>query len=143
MTVLPSETQPVVAGGRRRPGLALVVALLCWVPYVVGLVLPYYANGVHQRPAGETIFAHDLGTMWPYDTPLGGAVLFVTVVGVPTVPFVSAGVAMWSAFDLWAWRRTLTRGQVALYAVAAGVAGASVAWLATPLATELLLWFWD
>ena len=143
MTVVPPETQPVVAAAGRRPGLALVVALLCWVPYVVGLVLPYYANGVHQRPAGEPIFAHDLDTMWPYDTALGGVVAFVAVVGVPTAPFVAGGVAMWSLFMVWAWRGTLTAREVVLYAAAAAVGVATIAWLTTSLATELLMWLWD
>ena len=74
---MPSEAQPAIHVDRRRPGLALVVALLAAVPYVIGLVLPYYANGVHLRPADETIYAYDLGTMWPYDTALGGVVAFI------------------------------------------------------------------
>ena len=140
---MPSEAQPAIHVDRRRPGLALLSALLAAVPYGIGLVLPYYANGVDQRPADETIYAYDLGTMWPYDTALGGVVGFVTVVGVPTAPFISGGVAMWSSFMVWTWRRTLTVREVVLYAAAAAVGIASIAWLATPLANELLMWFWD
>jgi len=140
---MPSEAQPAIHVDRRRPGLALLTALLAAVPYGIGLVLPYYANGVHQRPAGETLYAYDLGTMWPYDTSLGAVVGFVTVVGVPTAPFVSGGVAMWSVFMVWTWRRTLTVREVVLYAAAAAVGIASIAWLATPLANELFMWFWD
>lgn len=140
---MPSEAQPALAAQRRRPGLALLVALLATVPYVVGLVVPYYVNGVHERPAGETVYAYDLSAMWPYDTALGVAVGFVAVVGVPTAPFVAGGVALWSAFMAWTWRRTLTAGQVVLYAAAAAVGIATIAWLATPLANELLMWFWD
>jgi hypothetical protein len=143
MAVMPSEAQPAIHVDRRRPGLALLTALLAAVPYVIGLVLPYYANDVHLRPADQTIYAYDLGTMWPYDTALGGVVVFVTVVGVPTAPFVSGGVAMWSLFTVWTWWRTLTVREVVLYAAAAAVGIASIAWLATPLANELLMWFWD
>ncbi len=143
MAVLPSEALPAIHVERRRPALALLTALLAAVPYAVGLVLPYYAKGVHQRPAEQTIYAYDLGTMWPYDTALGGVVGFVTVVGVPTAPFISGGVAMWSFFMVWTWWRTLTVREVVLYAAAAVVGIASIAWLATPLANELLMWFWD
>jgi hypothetical protein len=142
MAVMPSETQPAAAVVRHRPGLALLVALLATVPYVVGLVLPYYVNGVHERPAGETVYAYNLSSMWPYDSALGGVVAFVAAVGVPSAPFVAGGVAMWSVFMAWAWRRTLTAGEVVLYLVAATVGVATIAWLATPLANELLTWFW-
>jgi hypothetical protein len=143
MAVMPSEAQPAIRVDRRRPGLTLVVALLAAVPYVIGLVLPYYANGVHLRPAGETIYAYDLGTMWPYDTVRGGVVAFIAVVGVPTAPFVSGGVAMWSSFMVWTWRQTLTVREVVLHAAAFAVGVATIAWLATPLANDLLMWFWD
>lgn len=143
MAVMPSEAQPAAAGERRRPGLALLVALLATVPFVVGLALPYYVNGIHDRPAGETVYAYDLYSMWPYDTALGGVLSFVVVVGVPTAPFVAGGVAMWSVFMAWTWRRTLTVRQFVLYAAAAALGIATIAWLATPLANELLMWFWD
>ena len=116
---MPSEAQPAIHADRRRPGLTLLVALLAAVPYGIGLVLPYYANGVHQRPADETIYAYDLGTMWPYDTALGGVVAFIAIVGVPTAPFISGGVAMWSLFTVWTWWRTLTVREIVLYAAAA------------------------
>lgn len=143
MAVASSEAGPGLAAEGRRPGLALLTALLAVTPYVVCLALPYYVNGVHRRSADETIYAFDLSTMWPYDTPLGGVVGFVAVVGIPTAPFVSVGVAMWSLLSLWAWGRKLTLREVVLYAAAAAVGIASVAWLATSLANELIMWFWD
>lgn len=144
MAVMPSEAQQqAIHVDRRRPGLALLVAVLAAVPYGIGLVVPYYANGVNRRPADETIYAYDLGTMWPYDTALGGVVAFIAIVGVPTAPFISGGVALWSAFMVWSWRRTLTLTQVLLYATAFAVGVATIAWLATPMANELLTWFWD
>lgn len=143
MAVTRSEAEPGLAVERRRPGLALLTALLAATPYAVCLALPYYVNGVHRRSADETIYAFDLSTMWPYDTPLGGVVGFVAVVGIPTAPFVSVGVAMWSLLSLWAWGRKLTLREVVLYAAAAAVGIASVAWLATSLANELIMWFLD
>ena len=143
MAVTSFAAEPGLAVERRRPGLALLTALLAVTPYVVCLALPYYVNGVHRRPASETIYAYDLSTMWPYDTPLGGVVSFVAIVGMPTAPFVSSGVAMWSLLSLWAWGRTLAPREVVLHAAAAAVGVASVAWLATSPANELITWFWD
>ena len=143
MAVMHSEAQPAIEVDRRRPGLALLTAVLATVPYVIGLVLPYYVNDVHLRPADETIYAYDLGAMWPYDTVLGGVVAFIAIVGVPTAPFIAGGVAMWSLFMMWTWRRTLVVREVVLYATAATVGIATIAWLATPLANDLLMWFWD
>ena len=140
---MPPEAQSAIHVDRRRPGLALLVALLAAVPYAGGLALPYYVNGVHLRPAGETVYAYTLSAMWPYDTAFGGAIAFVVVVGVPAAPFVAGGVAMWSVFMAWTWRRTLSAAQVVLYVAAAAVGIATIAWLATPLANELLTWFWD
>jgi hypothetical protein len=143
MAVMRPEAPPALHADRRRPGLALLVAVLAAVPYALCLALPYYVNGIHQRPAGETVYAYDLSMLWPYDTVLGGAVGFVAVVGVPTAPFVSAGVAVYSVFAAWAWRRTLRLREVALYAGAAAVGVATIGWLFTPLANTLLMWFWD
>jgi hypothetical protein len=143
MAVMRAEAQPAPHVDRRRPGLALLVAVLAAVPYALCLALPHYVNDVHARPAGETVYAYELSSMWPYDTAIGGVVGFVAVVGVPTAPFVSAGVAMYSSFAVWAWRRTLRPRQVALYTAAAVVGVATVAWLVTPLASTLLMWFWD
>lgn len=143
MAVMTPQTRQVTTPPRRRPWLTLVVALLCAVPYAGGLLLPYYVNGVHHRPAGTTLYMYDLATLWPYDTAWGGVAAFVTGVGIPTVPFVAAGVATWSVFNLWDARSTLGPGQVVTYAVAALVAVASIAWLATPRGAELIMWFLD
>jgi hypothetical protein len=143
MAVTSSEAAPGLAVERRRPGLALLTALLATTPHAVCLALPYYVNGVHRRPAGETIYAYDMSTLWPYDSPFGGVVGFVAIVGIPTAPFVSVGVVMWSLLCLWARGRTLTPREGGLYAAAAAVGIASVAWLATSPGNELIMWFWD
>jgi hypothetical protein len=143
MAVMTPEAQTDRATPRRRPGLTLLVAVLSTVPYGVGVLLPYYANGLHHRPAGETLYAHDMSTLWPYDTALGGVVAFVAVVGIPMFPFVTVAVAAWSGFNLWDARRELTWTAIALYVAAAAVAVASLGWLTTPLASELFVWLVD
>ncbi|NYE36017.1 hypothetical protein F4692_001121 [Nocardioides cavernae] len=144
MAVMGTETQPATqAPARRRPWLALLVAALGTAPYAVGLLLPYYANGLQDRPAGTSLYLYDLAGLWPYDTVLGGVITFGMLVGMPLAPFVSAGVAMWSGFSLWDARRTLPGTGVATYVLAVLLAIGSIAWLATPLATELVAWFLD
>lgn len=143
MSVLSPVAHEVVAPPRRRPALALAVALLCMVPYAVGLLLPYYAAGLHNRPAGEPLYAHDLSTLFPYDTPVGGVVAFITIVGLPVAPFLATAVAMWSGFSVWDGRRTMARGQVALYLAAIAVVLGSYVVFLTPQASELITWFLD
>ena len=90
------------------------------------------------------LYPYDLGTMWPYDTALGGVVGFIAIVGVPTAPFISVGVAMWSLFMVWTWWRTLTVLEIVLYAAALRGRG-RVHRLAghTAGGNQLLMWFWD
>ena len=88
-------------------------------------------------------YAYDLSTMWPYDTPPGGVVSFVAIVGMPTAPFISGGVATWSLMSMWARRRTLALREVVLHAAATAVGIASIAWLTASLANEFITWFWD
>ena len=83
------------------------------MPYAVGVLLPYVANGLHHRPPGVTLYAYDMSTLWPYDTALGGVVSFVAIVGIPMFPFVTVGVAVWSVFNLWDARGELPRRDVA------------------------------
>lgn len=143
MALTSPDMQATAAPARRRPGLALALAVLCAVPYAVGLVLPYYAAGLQHRPAGEALYLHDLATLWPYDSALGGIVSVVAVLGIPLAPFVAAGIAAWSGHALWTGRRESTRREVALLVAAIVVAVGTVAWLATPLSNDLMVWFLD
>lgn len=143
MAVMTPAEQTVRTATRRRPGLTLLVAVLSTVPYGVGVLLPYFANGLHHRPAGETLYAYDMSTLWPYDTALGGVVSFVAIVGIPMFPFVTVAVATWSGFVLWDAHRELTWTAIALYIAAALVAVGSIGWLTTPLAGELFVWLVD
>ena len=143
MSVMSSAAHEVVAPPRRRPALALAVALVCLVPYAVGLLLPYYAAGLTDRPAGEPLATHDLSTLFPYDTAVGGAVAFITIVGLPIAPFLATAVAMWSGFSVWDGWRTMTKGQVSLYLAAIAVVVGSFVVFLTPPAADLIVWFLD
>ena len=113
------------------------------MPFIVGLALPYYVNGIHDRPAGETVYTYDLYSMWPYDTALGGVVSFVTIVGLPLAPFVATAVAMWAGFSVWDGWRSMTRTQVALYLVAIAVVATTFVLVVRTHGGELVVWVLD
>ena len=105
--------------------------------------LPYYVNGLQDRPPGETLYLYELSGLWPYDTAWAGCSRSRRS-AMPLAPFVAAvgrDVVGHSASGTRGAR--MTRSAIALYAAAAVVAVASIAWLATPLASELFVWFVD
>lgn len=138
------DTAPEQAPARTagwQPWLALGLALFCAMSYLVALVLPYYAHGLHHRPEGESLYLHQLSDLWPYDTALGWLVSLLALFALAGAPFVGFGVAAWSAYRLWAERLTARPRLVWLTATA--VATASVIWSLTPLADELRIWLVD
>jgi hypothetical protein len=104
-------------------------------------VLPFRLAGLDDLPAGETLYLHDVGTTWPYDTALGGPLSVLTLIGIAAAPLVAVGVVGWSAYALWTGRHETTRGEVLTLAAASAIALATLAWLATPLADDLIVWF--
>ena len=138
------DTGPDQAEARtasRQPWLALGLALLCATSYVVALVLPYYVNGLHHRPAGDSIYLHDMSELWPYDTAYGWLVSLLALFSFVAAPFVGFAVAVWSACRLWVERGAPRRTAVWLAAMV--VSTATVLWIFTPLAEELRVWLLD
>ncbi|PKH37795.1 hypothetical protein SAMN05192575_101843 [Nocardioides alpinus] len=131
----PTQTTETARPALWHPWLALGLAVLCATSYVVALVLPYYANELHERPAG------DLTGFWPYDTSLGWLVSLLAVFSFALAPVVGFGVAAWSAHRLWEDRQA-PRGRL-VWLAAMIVGAASVAWIFTPLAAELRVWLVD
>ena len=144
MAVLDSVTEqtpqhPPLRG--MHPWLALGLALLCPTTYVVALLVPYYANDLHRRPAGETLYLHDLSGLWPHTTALSGVVSLLTLLAVALGPFVAVGVALWAARNVWS-HRHITR-QMLTWLPALAVSIAALCWIFTPLASELFIWLID
>jgi hypothetical protein len=135
----PGHTRPDVA--RWPPWLALGLALFCAASYAVALVLPYYANGLHHRPPGESLHLHELSGLWPYDSFLEVPVVMLAAFALTVAPFVSTVVAGWAGYRAWTDRRVPRR--VALWAAALVVSVGTLGWLTTPLAEELIVWFLD
>lgn len=137
----PAQTSQPTGHATWQPWLALALALLCALSYVVALVLPYYVNEVHQLPAGESLPPDEMPGLWPYDTAFGGLVSLLAVFSFALAPVVGAGVAGWSAIRLWQDRHAPRQWMVWLAALV--IAAASVAWIFTPLAAELRAWLID
>lgn len=126
---------------RWHPWVALGLPLLCATSYVVALVVPYYVNGLHHRPAGESIYLYDMSELWPYDTAYGWLVSLLALFSFALGPFVGFGVACWSACRLWEERHAPRQRMIWLAAML--VSSTTVLWIFTPLAEELMAWLLD
>ena len=136
---VPHRTQ--AAPARWPPWLALGLALFCAASYAVPLVLPYYAHGLHHRPAGESLYLHELSGLWPYDSFLEVPTVMLAAFALMVAPFVATVVAGWAGYRVWTDR--LVPGRFVLWTAALVVSIATLGWLTTPLAEELLVWFLD
>lgn len=129
--------------GRHLVWLA-VAAVLVVVPYGVGVLVPYFVNGLHQLPLSEVASgAHDPKDLWPQE-PLSGWISLVGVLAVGTTPLlllclglVATGAAAWG------FRRRPGRpcGVVIVGLVVLAVAcGAAVVWLLGSTGQALAAW---
>ena len=135
------QAQAGARTARSQPWVALGLTLFSAASYLVALVLPYYANDLHRRPEGESLYLHEMSGLWPYDTSLGWLVSLLALFSFAAAPFASVGVATWAAYRLWADRRAPRLRVVWLAALV--IAVATVAWMFTPLAEELRVWLVD
>lgn len=133
--------QGQVRAARWPPWLALGLALLCATSYAVSLVLPYYVNDLHRRPAGESLYLHEMSGLWPYDTFLEVPTVMLSAFALVLAPYVAILVAGWAGFRVWTDR--LAPGRVVIWAAALVVSVATLGWLTTPLAGELIVWLLD
>ncbi|TFV78164.1 hypothetical protein E4P39_02670 [Blastococcus sp. CT_GayMR19] len=131
-----------------------VVVLVAWLvacvaPFVVGLVIPYYVNGLDALPLAElTSGAHDPKDLWPQGSGRGwvdlaaGLSLSLAPLGVMAVGGLSA-LAVVQEFGTFPQSRRAARPvAVALLLVALTVA-ALLIWSATPMASALVSWRLD
>ena len=125
----------------RGPWLVLLLAVANATSYA-SLLVPYYANGLHRRPAGQSLQVHDLGALWPYDTVLGVPFTMAAAYALLLAPFVAMSLVVWTPYLLWTHRRASWPAFLAL-GLALAVASVTVAWLTTPLCNELVVWFFD
>ncbi len=147
-----SPTAPVAAPTRPWRWFAVYVGglLACVVPYVVGVLLPYYVNGLHRLPLAEVASGrHDPKLLWPSYTGCGGLVDLLGVLGLATAPMgLLAGVVVGALVPVRAVASARSRLRAApamvLATVAVAVAcAAGLWWFLGETSTALVTWRMD
>ena len=122
---------------------------VCVAPFVVGLVIPYYVNGLDALPLAElTSGAYDPKDLWPQGSGRGwvdlaaGLSLSLAPLGVMAVGGLSALAAVQEFGTLPTSQRAARPVAVAFLLVALTVA-ALLIWSATPTASALVTWRLD
>ena len=153
MTVTAPAISPVPIRRPRTWRSVLVLGgwtVLAAAPFVVGILVPYYGNGLDQLPPAElTSGAHDPKELpWPTGF-LGGLVHAAAGLALAFTPLALIGMAAISgtaAVQEWVTfpvehraRRTVAAGLVAVTVLALGL----VSLLATPTASLLVTWRLD
>lgn len=150
-----SSTATVLApvSVRRRTWRSVIwmVALvaLCVAPFLVGVLIPYYVNGLDAVTLGElTSGAHDPKDLWPQGT-VGGLMQLAGVLGPGLTPMALIGLAAlggtavvqeWITFGV---ERRAPRPVAVAFVLVTAVCLALLAWFATPLAGALVTWRLD
>jgi hypothetical protein len=64
--VTTTAAPPKTDRGWRLVGFLTAMAVLITVPYLIGVLLPYYVNGLHELPLAEVASGrHDPKDLWP------------------------------------------------------------------------------
>jgi|SRR6476469_2156685 len=117
----------------RGPWLALGVAVLNVVAYVLVLVVPFYAAGAPDPSVPQSD-----GTTSPYPSAVGPLLTPLVFWVLGFAPFAAVVVAGWSGLRLW-FTRDVSRGRAPLWA-ALVISVATLAWLVTEGAAILVWW---
>ncbi len=129
-----------------KPARPLVLAIACAAALGIFLVLPYVVNDLARLPLAEVASGqHDPKDLWPYiDSGAAGSAFGLgALLTLALAPVGSAIAAGWAAVNLWRERvsRSPRRIAVSMLALAFGVA--TIAWLASPMGSALLVWWAD
>ena len=120
-----------------RPPLALGLAALSAISYLLVLVVPYYAAGA---PDPESLHLYEIDQQWPYTSVLSPVVGLLAFWALGIAPFASVAVAGWSGHRLWSTRSAPAGRGVVLAALLVSIA--TFAWFVVQGA-ELLVWMID
>ena len=136
----------------QRPGptprlLAFVTGLagLSALPFGLGVLLPYYVNGLHRLPLAEVASGtYDPKDLWPSGTGggllqlLGFLGLVVSPAGVGFTAALAVIGAVWAALAR-PWRPAIAAG----FALLAVACTAALGWFAGPMGSALVTWRLD
>ena len=152
MTVTAPAISPVPT---RRPrtwrsvGVLAAWAVFCAVPYLAGVLIPYYVNDLDALPLAEVAGGgHDPKDLWPQGT-VGGLMqlagyfsLVWTPIGLLAVGGISATAAVQELLLFPTTRRASRPVAIGLLLLTLAVV-ALLSWFATPTAAALMTWRLD
>jgi hypothetical protein len=143
--VTTTEAAPRTDRGWRMVRWLTVLAGLVTVPYLAGVLLPYYVNGLHELPLAEVASGrHDPKDLWPQGF-VGGLVQLGGFFGLALTPILLAFIAVGSAALGIAGLVTgeLRRTAAAASVVLAVACAAGLAWFLGDTAAALTTWRMD
>ena len=92
-----SEARPRTDRDRRLVRWLTVAAVLGTLPFLIGVLLPYYVNGLHDLPLEEVAGgAHDPKDLWPHGFA-GGLAQLAGFVSLALTPLALAFIGLGSA----------------------------------------------
>lgn len=120
------------------------VALVAVLPYLAGVLLPYYVNDLHHLPLGEVASGrHDPKDLWPGADGVGGFVQLAGFLSVGLTPITLLIALAGTGTCLSPWHRRTSRAVTAgLAFVALGCVGA-LAFFFSPMGNALITWRMD
>ncbi|MGY1687008.1 hypothetical protein ACI8AV_19790 [Geodermatophilus sp. SYSU D00804] len=127
-------------GAVRLGAVALGAVLL----YVLGVVVPYVANGLHHLPLAEVASgSHDPKDLWPATIPhLGGWLRLAAVLSIALAPLTLVFVLVACGFSVGRTLRPAPRTALA-YAAVAVACVLVLAWFLGPTSQALIGWQMD
>jgi hypothetical protein len=140
-----TEALPRTDHGWRQVRWLGALAVLVTAPYLVGVLLPYYVNGLHHLPLAEVASGlHDPKDLWPQRF-VGGLVqlsgflsLALTPVGLVFVGGTSAALGIYGLLS-----RGLPRAAAAALVILAVACGVGLAWFLGDTSQALTAWRLD
>ena len=124
--------------------LAATVAFLAVLPYVAGVLIPYYVNDLYHLPLEEVASGrHDPKDLWPGTSGFGGFVQLAGFFSVGLTPILLIVALAGAGTCLTPWHRRTSRAVTAgLAFVALGCVGA-LAFFFSPMGNALVTWRMD
>jgi hypothetical protein len=143
--VTTAEVRPRTSSGWRLVRFLTAVAALVTVPYLAGVLLPYYVNGLHELPLAEVASGrHDPKDLWPQGF-VGGLIQLGGFLGLALTPlglvFVGGTSAALSIHGLLS--RGLPRAAAAALVVLAVACAVGLAWFLGDTSQALTTWRLD
>jgi hypothetical protein len=137
MTLAQDRRDYAITGKHLR--LFIVAGLVSALPYAVGVLLPYYVNGLNRLPLSEVASGlHDPGDLWPHS----GLVSLAGFLGTGLLPIAMLSLALVSGGTaVWATRGRRAKAPIIWGLLAVTVASAAVLmWTVGPTGMALAAW---